>query len=110
MLRILPFRFALSTVLNSTDNVLKISHTDGMFLTQWMAIGDHTYLILQDGRGWEVVKYTHSSPLSPIGGVDILPIDRAQHGTVRRSWPVGQCLVGDRNEGTLREFDLQNAG
>ncbi|MEY4909023.1 MAG: hypothetical protein RL260_2741 [Pseudomonadota bacterium] len=110
MLRILPFQFVLSSVMNSTDNVLKVSHTDGMFLTQWLGIGDHTYLILQDARGWEVVKYTHTSALTPISGIDVLAIDRAQHNTVRRSWPIGQCLLADRNEGTLREFDIQQAG
>lgn len=108
-LRILPFRFSLASTMASGDNALKVSHTDAVMLTQWMQLSDHTYLILQDQRGWETVKYTHTGPITPINGIASLPIDRAQFSTVRRSWPIGQCVLADRSEGTLAEFVQQTA-
>lgn len=110
MLRILPFMFSLSAVLQSTDNVVRVPHTAAAMLNQNLAVGDHVYLTLQDGRGWETVKYTHSAWVTPVNGVATLALDRAAFGTARRSWPVGQCMSIDRSEGTLREFDLQTAG
>lgn len=110
MLRILPFQFSLSAVMLSTDNVVRIPHTAAAMLNQNLTVGDHIYLTLQDGRGWETVKYTHTAWVTPVNGVATLAVDRAMFNTARRSWPVGQCLSIDRSEGTLREFDMQTVG
>ena len=110
MLRILPFMLSLSAPMPSTDNVAKVPYTAAAGLNQNLAVGDHIYLTLQDGRGWETVRYTHTAALTSVSGIATLAVDRAMFDTARRSWPPGQCLLTDRSEGTLREFDLQNAG
>ena len=88
------------------DNQVLIASGDALKLNA-MAVGDHTYLAITDGRGMELFKYTHAAAIvAPPGTVNI-PVDRAQCGTVRRAWPIKACLQPSLAECVLREFICQ---
>lgn len=57
-----------------------------------LPVGDHIYLIVSYQGRQEVVKYTHTQELTSDKGDIVLPVERAQHGTVRTSWPTGTCV------------------
>jgi len=88
------------------DNDILVSSTDALKLNT-MAIGDHTYFTVSDGRGIEVVKYTHAAAIVAPPGTIRIPVDRAQAGTVRRAWPIKACFTPSLAEAVLREFICQ---
>lgn len=110
MLRITPINLVLAKPMTSSDNVMSLSAQDAAVLNSTMSAGDHIYFTLVDQRGFETIKYTHTSPLSVVAGVAPAMIDRAQHNTVRKSWPMAQCLLVLNTEGVLREFICANIG
>jgi hypothetical protein len=90
------------------DNQVLISSVDAVKLNA-MAVGDHTYLTIKDGRGSEIVKYTHAAPIVVTPGTVNIPVDRAQCGTTRRAWPINACLQPAISGAAcvLEEFILQ---
>jgi hypothetical protein len=96
----------IKAALAPADDQVLISSTDALKLNA-MAVGDHTYFALSDGRGTEVVKYTHNAAIvTPPGTVNI-PVDRAQCASVRRAWPIKACMYPSLAECVLREFICQ---
>ena len=109
MLRIIDgLSVQLKALLAPADNQALISSSDALRLNE-LAVGDHIYLALHDGRGSELVKYTHAAVLATPPGTIYIPIDRAQGGTVRRAWPVKVCMSTSLAEVVLREFICQTA-
>ncbi len=109
MLRILDgLSISLSAALAPADNQVLVSSSDALKLNT-LGIGDHIYLGLYDGRGMELVKYTHVAALTTPPGTVYIPVDRAQGGTVRRAWAIKSCLRTALAEVVLREFICQTA-
>lgn len=88
------------------DNQVLVSSGDALKLNA-LAVGDHTYFAVRDGRGVEVFKYTHAAAIVAPPGTINVPVDRAQAGTVRRAWPVKSCLAPSLAQAVLREFICQ---
>ena len=108
MLRILDgLNIVARAAIAPADNQILVSSVDALKLNA-LAVGDHIYLSVSDGRGTEVFKYTHAAPIvAPPGTVNI-PVDRAQAGTTRRAWSIKSCLhTACCIEAVLREFITQ---
>lgn len=108
MLRILDgLNIVARAAIAPADNQILVSSVDALKLNA-LAVGDHIYISVSDGRGTEVFKYTHAAPIvAPPGTVNI-PVDRAQAGTTRRAWPIKSCLhTACCTEAVLREFIKQ---
>lgn len=109
MLRILDgLNLVARAAIAPADNQILVSSGDALKLNA-MAVGDHTYFSITDGRGTEVFKYTHVAALVTPPGTINIPVDRAQAGTVRRAWPIKSCLAPSLAEAVLREFICQTA-
>lgn len=88
------------------DDQILISSSDALKLNQ-MAVGDHIYLTFNDARAYEVVRYNHTGAVSTPPGTVHITVDRAQHGTTRRAWPIKSCIHTSRSELAQREFICQ---
>lgn len=108
MLRILDgLNLVARAAIAPADNQILVSSGDALKLNA-MAVGDHTYFSITDGRGTEVFKYTHAAALVTPPGTINIPVDRGQAGTVRRAWPIKSCLhTACCTEAVLREFVMQ---
>jgi hypothetical protein len=91
------------------DDFISISSTDAAKLNV-MAVGDHTYLEINDARGVELVRYDHTAPIIVSPGTMIITVSRAQGGTARRAWPIHGCLKTSLDHVVLAEFICQTAG
>ena len=108
MLRILDgFKLVLQAPLQPTDNAVSVSSADAIKLNSLMAIGDTSYFVLEDGRGIEQMRYTHSAVIISPPGTLPLSVDRAMLGTGRRAWPVRACMSTKITEGVLNAFICQ---
>lgn len=105
MLRILDgLTLVLSAHMNPADNVMTVSpNSVGIPMLNSMPIGDEVYIRLQDARAYEVVRYTHSAPIT-IGANVVIAVDRAVMGTSRKLWGLGTCGTQSFDDGVLRAF------
>lgn len=75
------YRTSLNGKLNATDGLLPI--TDARELAEKLD-ADHTYLVINDGTGAEIVKaYAFGNEVK---------IERGQDGTTAKTFPAGTCV------------------
>lgn len=111
MLRILEqIHTELMTPASVSDDTLAVDHRTAKVLNDTLAQGDHVYLKITDRRAYEVVKYTHNTPVTIGGKYSNIAVDRAQQGTVRKAWGVGTCLHTSYSEASILEFIVQHSG
>lgn len=110
MLRILDgLQFTAMAQIAPGDNDVLLNAADALKLNA-MAVGDHTYFAVRDGRGVEVLRYNHTSTVVAHPGTVRIPVDRAQCDTVRRGWSVKSCLYPSLAECVLRELICEQIG
>lgn len=110
MLRLMPNVMTIAAPLVVGGNTIVLTGEDAGRVNACLSPGDHVYLSLLDQRGIETMRYTHNVALAPVNGRVVINVDRAQHDTVRRTWPHGARLHVALTEGVLREFICQSIG
>jgi hypothetical protein len=88
--RILPITATLAAAMPANATSLKIPAGAASFISQ-MSVGDTVYIEFRRAHVREVVAYTATGPVTPLGGYVTLAVERGQLGTVPQAWPAGSC-------------------
>lgn len=86
------YKATLSEKLTATDRLLPI--TNARELAEMLG-EDHTYLVINDGTGAEIVKaYRFGNEVK---------IERGQDGTTSKAFPTGSCVKWEATESGITE-------
>lgn len=85
---------SLNEKLNATDGLLPI--TDTKALAEKLG-ADHSYLVINDGTGAEIVKaYTFGNQVK---------IERGKDGTQAKTFPMGSCVKWEFTQSAFNDLD-----
>lgn len=87
------FNASLNQKLNATDGLLPI--TNARELAE--RLGDkHSYLVINDGTGAEIVKATAFG--------NEVKIERGKDGTIAKAFPAGSCVKWEFTEAAFKDL------
>lgn len=92
----------LAKPVRSSDTTVTIVHPDALQLNS-MAVGDHIYLTFRQGGTYEIMKYTHTAPIT--GNVPVaIAVSRDSNGTGAKNFATGMCIKAEWNKLQMVEY------
>jgi hypothetical protein len=92
----------LAKSVRSSDTTVTIVPQDALQLNQ-LAVGEHIYLTFRQGGTYEIMKYTHTAPITGNAPVAIA-VQRDSNGTGAKNFATGMCIKAEWNRLQMLEY------
>jgi hypothetical protein len=92
----------LAKPIRASDTTITFVHPDVLQLNA-LEVGQHIYLTLRQGATYEIVKYTHTAPIT--GNVPVaVAVSRDSNNTGAKNFAVGMCVKAEWNRLQMLEY------